>query len=151
MCTFTSSFLERGLEREGERVSGGERELCATMLLGQANVVRHCALAKACFALAFDSQVQCRECPLNVGPLLLCLLLLLLLLYCFSIWCIYLLFTIYLWLESWLLSYFGEKKEFFMDWHWQALSNPRSLSLLVVHYFKTIYCSGKPSMTRKNP
>ena len=69
MCTFTSSFLERGLEREGERVSGGERELCATsMLLGQANVVRHCALAKACFALAFDSQVQCRECPLNVGP-----------------------------------------------------------------------------------
>ena len=67
-CTFTSSFLERGLERERERVSGGERVLCATMLLGQANVVRHCALAKACFALAFDSQVQCRECPLNVGP-----------------------------------------------------------------------------------
>ena len=38
------------------------------MLLGQANVVRHCALAKACFALAFDSQVQCRECPLKVAP-----------------------------------------------------------------------------------
>ena len=48
----------------------GERGSCVLllMLLGQANVVRHCALAKACFALAFDSQVQCRECPLNVGP-----------------------------------------------------------------------------------
>ena len=108
--------------------------MCATMLLGQANVVRHCALAKACFALAFDSQVQCRECPLNVGPPASSCC-------CCCCCCTASPSDVYIYYlpmnRVLTLELFWEKKGIL----WTD-TGTSTLSLFVVDFFKTIYCSG---------
>ena len=125
--------------REGKW--GRERELCATMLLGQANVVRHCALAKACFALAFDSQVQCRECPLNVGPPASSC--------CCCCCCTASPSDVYIYClpmtRVLTLELFWEKKEFY------GLTLAQALCLFLWLIFLKLYIAQEPSMTTKIP